>query len=311
MHLCVSESQSHFFKKIMINICDSHVEFVHHKKDIKDPKVLDFIGGQISPEQINQMGSGLFFLAVFVEQSQDAYQKAVEVISAYHKIIIKNKWNLVLDKGDIKSGKINVLLHLEDLFCIGNDLEKIDELYLSGIRSIGLTHNKANQFSSGALEGKSGLTDLGRRAVKRIISRGIVLDAAHISEKGFFDIAKMGIKPFISHCGLKSLVDKPRNVSDKILQEIKCKGGYVGIGCAGSFLSRDTAEIKDYIKQIEYAQKIAGDNRVGIGSDFGGIISSLPIGLNKLVDFQKKDLTALGNSIRAANLLNFMKSIGF
>jgi len=293
----------------MLNICDSHIEFIHHKKDLSDPKLLDFIASQISPEMINKFGSGLFFIAVYVEPGEDAYRNAVEVINSYHKEIRKNHWNLVLEKGDIQPKKINVILHLEDLSCIGRDLSRIDELYLLGIRSIGLTHNKKNQFSSGALEGKGGLTKLGKTAVEKILSRNIILDLAHISEKSFFEVCQnYKIVPFISHCGIRSLLDNPRNVSDKILDYVKKNDGYIGIGCAGSFLSIQEATADDYLAQVRYAESRCGKERVGVGSDFGGIISSVPVGIE---DISKLQDLVKPNAREKPSLEKFLELIGY
>lgn len=293
----------------MINICDSHIEFIHHKKDLSDPKLLDFIKSQVSPEMINKFRSGLFFIAVYVEPGKDAYSKAAEVINSYHKEIKKNNWNLVLGRGDIKADKINVVLHLEDLSCIGRDLNRIDEIFLLGIRSIGLTHNKKNQFSSGALEGEDGLTKLGKSAVEKILARNIILDLAHISEKSFFEVCKnYKIVPFISHCGIRALHDNPRNVSDEVLNYIKERNGYIGIGCAGSFLSKSKATLDDYLAQFVYAQKACGSGCVGIGSDFGGIISSVPVGIENILKVQNAPQMV---TKKDSSLESFLRTIGY
>lgn len=301
---------SYLFK--IMQICDSHIEFIHHQEDISDPKVLSFISGQINPKMINNIQSGLFFLATYVEPSDNAYVKAKEVISNYIAEVEKNDWNIVLSKKDIKSDKINIILHLEDAFCVGANLNRIGELHKMGIRSIGLTHNKKNQFSSGALEGAGGLTELGQKAIKKIIKSRMILDFAHLSEKSFFEVTgKFKVKPFISHCGIRALLDSSRNISDCVLEEIAKRDGYIGVGCAGSFLSKSTSTLEDYVSQVKYAQKKCGVSRVGLGSDFGGIISSVPKRLEDIskINNLKKDLP--GRNFYSKSLSNFLSSIDF
>lgn len=296
----------------MIEFCDSHIEFIHHKRDLTDPKLLNFVKSQVNPEMINKFKSALFFVAVYVEPGAGAYSKAIEVLNSYHREISKNNWNLVLDKGDIKPNRINVILHLEDLFCIGRDIGRIDELFLLGIRSIGLTHNKKNQFSSGALEGNGGLTKLGKKAVEKILSRNIILDLAHLSEKSFFEICEgYKIIPFISHCGIRALFNNPRNISDRILDYIKKSGGYIGIGCAGSFLSAKQATVKDYLAQVDYAKNRCGESRVGIGSDFGGIISSVPTGIENISKLPGVVQCCGFIDRGSSSLESFLSSIGY
>jgi membrane dipeptidase len=263
---------------------DSHTEFIHHADDLKD---LDpsFLLSQINPKLINKIKPNLLFLACSVLPSENSWQKLLWIIDQYSDEIAKNDWVLVNSKKDLQKPDIKIILHIEDLSPIGDNIEKIDQLYNLGIRSIGLTHNQANQFCGGSLTPDIGLSNLGKKTIKKILDRGIILDLAHISKKGFIEATKrFDIQPFISHTGIWSIFPNPRNVDDDILTTIKKKGGYIGVGLAGSFLGNKKATLKDYINQINYAIKICGNDKVGIGSDFGGITSFLP---NRLEDIAK------------------------
>ena len=283
--------------------CDSHVEFTHHPKDVRK-KTSPFLNAQISPNIINKVKPDLLFLAVSVFPTKNDWEKMLWVIDSYLKTIEENKWTLILEHDDLKKIGIKIILHVEDLGPIGKDLGKIDFLYQLGIRSIGLTHNYANQFAGGALT-SAGLTDFGKATVRKIISKNIILDFAHLSEKAFFDIQKeFLLKPFVSHTGLKSCFENPRNASDDILLNVEQNQGYIGIGVAGSFLKRQGASVDNYLEQIQYAQKIAGSKRVGIGSDLGGIVSYLPKGMENLEKTAKLNLS---EDILGDNLLRFVK----
>lgn len=282
---------------------DSHVEFIHPSEDLKDLDP-EFLNSQINVTQINKIKPELLFLAAYVLPGKNSWQKLLWALNEYKKVIKKNGWNLVQKYSDLEIRNINIILHVEDLSPIGKDLRKISYLKTIGIRSVGLTHNKANQFAGGALT-NLGLTDLGKEAVKNIIAEGLILDFAHLSKKAFFKIQKdFSIIPFISHTGLKYGTKNPRNISNNILKNIMDNNGYVGIGMAGSFLKPKDASISDYLKQIKYAVKIVGPKSVGIGSDLGGITSYLPKGIKNLESIPKLDLP---RSILKDNLLNFIR----
>lgn len=288
---------------------DSHVEFIHHPSDdalLPNPSLLY---DQINEKLINQVKPDLLFCACYVEDRQGNYDRLLWIIKHYQNAIRANNWKLILSKNDLQHNGIKVILHIENLAAIGNDLTKIDALYHLGIRSIGLTHNKSNQFAGGALHPKDRLTPLGKQAIEHILALGIILDCAHLSESSFFDIVTVfNLSPFISHAGVQSVYANPRNISDKILTLVREKNGYVGIGCAGSFLAQSGATSNDYIKQIKYAINNVGVERVGIGSDFGGITSYLPQGITSFADLPRliRELP-MSDDILANNLTHFIK----
>lgn len=267
--------------------CDSHVEFIHHPEDDAKLSNLEWVKSQISPKQINAVRPSLLFLAVFVDPGDNAWQKILWVVDEYLKVIAENKWILVRGKADLLRKGIKIILHIEDLSAIGRDLEKIGVLYDLGVRSIGLTHNYANQFAGGSLTPDIGLKSLGKQAIIKFRSAGIMLDHAHLSKKAVFDVYEQFELPvFISHTGVAGVYASPRNTDDDLLKLVAKSSGYIGIGCAGSFLAKEGATLSDYIAQIKYAQSISGPDRVGIGSDLGGVVSYLPANLQNLGDLR-------------------------
>lgn len=286
--------------------CDAHVEFIHHPAD-EVGLDLTFVKNQISPSLINKVQPELLFLAVYVEPSKQAWSKQLYIITRYLKVIRDNGWVHVKSKSDLERPGIKVILHIEDLYAIGSDLEKIQQLFELGIRSIGLTHNHQNQFAGGSLA-SGGLTPLGFKAIRCLANLGMILDFAHLSESAVVDVVKtFPLAVFVSHTGIRTIFPNPRNVSNRTLRLVKETHGFIGIGLAGSFLGKSSASRADFLKHLHYASIIAGADKVGIGSDLGGVISFLPDGLASIADVAtSRDV--LPKYVFGENLLKFIKN---
>lgn len=261
-------------------IADAHVEFIHRPEDeadLPDPTVTH---EQITPDQIDQVQPELLFLACWIEPTGDAWSKLRWVVDGYRRVIKERGWRLVEAPQDLTyPGTTKIILHVEDLAGISEKLERISALQEMGVRSIGLTHNPANQFAGGSLADDAyGLTELGREAMVEIFKRQLLLDWAHLNERSVLDVAAVypSLPPFISHCGLRAVHPAPRNVSDKALEVVRDRQGWVGVGMAKSFLTDSLPSLDHFRQQVAYATEFCGENSVGIGSDLGGVISGLP-----------------------------------
>jgi membrane dipeptidase len=96
---------------------------------------------------------------------------------------------------------------------------------------------------------------------------------------------KLSSKPFIaSHSNAKALCDFHRNLTDDQLRAIGDKGGCAGVNFCPAFLTEwkdgkpSAADISDVCRQTDHMLNIAGEDCVGIGTDFDGI-SETPAGL--------------------------------
>lgn len=286
---------------------DSHVEYIHHPRDLQDLTNPEFLTGQINADLINQVQPNLLFLAIYVDSGEAAWERLLWVLEAYKKDIAHNGWITVLSREDLNRDGIKIILHVEDLHAIGDDLSKVEELYRLGVRSIGLTHNQLNQCAGGSLEREKGLTELGKQAIKKITVLGMVFDWAHLGPQSFRDALEVtDVPPFISHAGVFGAFVNPRNVSDEVLTAIRERDGYIGLGLAGSFLGESTATQESYLTQIRHAESIVGASRVGVGSDLGGIISFLPEGLNSIADISQLENVIENKAFFSRNLVELL-----
>lgn len=169
-------------------------------------------------------------------------------------------------------GKIYLFLGLEGMAAMGEDLDWIDRWYDFGCRSAMLTWNEQNALAAGANSGaETGLTALGREAVRRMTEKGMLPDVSHLNDAGFFDLADCAAAPFIaSHSNCRALCDSPRNLTDEQLRVIRDAGGVVGLNSFGPFVSRDPARrtVEELALHACHILDVCGVDHLGLGFDF-------------------------------------------
>ena len=81
----------------------------------------------------------------------------------------------------------------------------------------------------------------GRKAGRRLQRAKILVDLSHITEKGFWHVARLSKAPLVAtHSNAHALCPSPRNLTDRQLDAIRDTGGMVGLNFATCFL-RPTA----------------------------------------------------------------------
>src|SRR5947199_173621 len=122
---------------------------------------------------------------------------------------------------------------------IENSLEKLDSLYHRGVRYMTLTWNNGNDWAGSATDERrnGGLTDLGKRVVRRMNQLGMLVDVSHASDSTFWDVLATTSRPVIaSHSSCRAIARHPRNLSDEQLRALAKNGGVVGINFYPVFL---------------------------------------------------------------------------
>nr|XP_061801959.1 uncharacterized protein in pqqA 5'region-like [Nerophis lumbriciformis] len=166
------------------------------------------------------------------------------------------------------------ILATEGAHPLEGDLAKVEGLFTAGYRVIGLQHFFDNRLG-GSLHGigKGGLSDFGRQVVHELDRRKIVIDVAHSSEAVVRDVLAISQRPLIvSHTGIKSLCDTPRNISDELLQQIAARGGLIGIG----FWDGAICDIspQGIARTLSRGIELLGHQHLALGSDFDGTVTT-------------------------------------
>lgn len=187
------------------------------------------------------------------------------------------------------AGGIAALLHLEGAECIDPELLVLEALHALGLRSLGPVWSRSTIWGEGVPFGIDrdgdtgpGLTADGRRLVARCHALGMVVDTSHLTMKGFFDIAEMGLPLVATHSNAFDLCPTTRNLTVQQLRAIGETGGMVGLNYATVFLSPQgwasgRATLDDCLRQLDALLASAGEDCVGLGSDFDG--APMPDGL--------------------------------
>ncbi|MEN0652450.1 MULTISPECIES: dipeptidase [Hyphobacterium] len=172
--------------------------------------------------------------------------------------------------GDVLVG----ILATEGAHPLEGELANIQRLYDEGYRVIGLQHFFDNELG-GSLHGTSGagLTEFGREAVIAMVERGLIIDVAHSSEAVVRDVLDLTDAPLVvSHTGVRSLCETPRNIPDDLMQEIADRGGLIGIGFWADVICYDTPA--GVARAIAYAAETFGVEAIALGSDFDGTVTT-------------------------------------
>ena len=176
------------------------------------------------------------------------------------------------------AGMISALLTLEDGDCIDGRIERVQTLFDDGVRMVALTWNYENSIGfpnsfEPALHAK-GLKEFGFEVVSEMNRLGMIVDVSHLSEGGFYDVARVSKKPFLaSHSCARALCDHSRCLTDEQLKTLGDCGGVCGVNFYSRFLRRDSdyTSNEDILRHMEYIADKAGMDAVALGSDFDGI----------------------------------------
>lgn len=171
-------------------------------------------------------------------------------------------------------GAVAGLLSLEGAQALEGREENVDVLFDAGVRMVGLTHFVDNEVGGSASgEEKGGLTAFGRRVLKRLEDKRIVIDLAHASPRLFDEtLEACRTPPVVSHTGACAACPNERNLTDDQLKKIAAKGGIVGVGFWKTATGgTDAAAVARSLAAVVSA---AGVRHTALGSDFDGAVAA-------------------------------------
>ncbi len=194
-----------------------------------------------------------------------------------------------------------VIPHFEGAEAIAVDLNDLDEWYDRGLRSLGPVWSRSNDFAHGvpfafphSPDTGPGLTDAGKHLVRACNHKGIMVDLAHMNERGFWDVEAICDAPLVvTHSCAHALTPSTRNLTDKQLDAIKSNRGIVGCNFNTPDVRADGQRLSDtplarVVEHIDYMVNRIGIEHVAFGSDFDG--AQMPdelgdvAGMSRLID---------------------------
>ena len=218
----------------------------------------------------------------------------------------KGRFKICRSVADISAAmaanQVAAIFHIEGAEAIDAELNTLDVLYQAGLRSIGLVWSRDTVFGSGVPfrfpstpDTGPGLSDAGKALVKRCNELKIMVDLSHLNEKGFWDVAEISTAPLVAtHSNAHVLCQSSRNLTDEQIRAIGKSGGMIGLNFANGFLRADGKwqsenGLDTMLRHLDHLMRLAGEDHVGLGSDFDGARIPSQIG----------DVTGLPNLIAA------------
>ena len=242
----------------------------------------------INLKLLKENGSLLQFFAMYIPRNEmktmDSYDILKGIYGYYqtqmekYSDIIRPVYSAQEVLENEEKGLLSSLLTVEDGVFIDGKIERVQEVYDMGVRLITLMWNFENSVGFPCGDDPEahlkGLKPFGIEVVEKMNELGMIIDVSHMSEGGFYDVARYSKKPFVaSHSCARALCNHRRNLTDDQLKTIGNAGGIAGVNFECSFLKEGSnrATYDQIIEHLLYMKDKAGVDAVGFGSDFDGI----------------------------------------
>jgi membrane dipeptidase len=170
-----------------------------------------------------------------------------------------------------KDGKTAIILGFQNVSAFEDQLGYIQLFKDCGIGIVQMAYNTQNLAATGCYESVDrGLSDFGHEVVAEMNRVGIMCDLSHVGSKSSDDVIRASKKPVCySHTCPSALKQHPRNKTDEEIRFIVDRGGFVGVTMFPPFLAKgNNSTVDDYVATIDYVTNIAGEDSVGVGTDF-------------------------------------------
>jgi membrane dipeptidase len=190
--------------------------------------------------------------------------------------------------------------------------DDLDDWWAAGLRVVGLAHYGASRYSHGTAS-PGPLTPLGRKLLKRMEARGVILDVTHLSDEAMDEVLDPSGRAFggtvvASHHNCRAIAPRQRQLRDSDIRAIADRGGVIGLSMDVGMIQpvwpdnpaerRRTATLVDLAAHAAHVRRLTGSARcLGLGSDLDGGFGSeqCPHELDTIADLPKMTL-ALGGA---------------
>ncbi len=225
--------------------------------------------------RLKKGGVDVQVFAVWVDPvafAKNSFKRANQMIDTLYSIVGRNpdKIAIVTNSSELEKalseGEICAVIGVEGGHAIENSIEKLEQLYIRGVRYLGLTWNNSTDWASSAFDettnpGKlkvKGLSEFGKKVIQKMDELGMLIDVSHLSEQAFWGVIKTTKKPVIaSHSSVYSLCPHYRNLKDEQIKAIAKTGGVVFINFFPEYIDSTFAQKR---KQIEEKYKAQFDS---------------------------------------------------
>jgi membrane dipeptidase len=194
---------------------------------------------------------------------------------------------------------LNIVMSFEGGRPLEGRIENLRNFYRLGLRSMQITWNLRNELADGVKEERTGggLTHFGEAVVREMDRLGMVIDLAHISRPGWFDVLEVASGPVCcTHSNCKKIYHHFRTIDDEQIKALAQTGGVLGVNAIATMVSKDPT-LDKLVDHISHIADLVGIDHVGLGLDFVKDDGPLyledeifGVGENRLIpDFENED----------------------
>lgn len=170
-----------------------------------------------------------------------------------------------------QEGVLAVGLHFQGGNPLEQDVDLVDAYHALGVRVMQLTYNARNFIGNGCLEDENaGLSNFGRKVVRRLDERRVVIDVSHVGERTSLEALALARGPVVAtHANARGVHDSARNLSDAQIRAIAASGGAIGLCAFPAFVAPDDPPtLEQMIDHAVYISDLVGAEHIGLGLDF-------------------------------------------
>lgn len=176
-----------------------------------------------------------------------------------HAYVIRSTADLELAEN---RRKVGVLLGLQNPKALSDSLRLLEAFFDLGLRCLSLAFNENSYYGCGyATDSDTGLTALGKKAIRTMNRLGIVIDLSHSGDRTAAEALELSEQPCIfSHSTSRKLYPRPRSAPDELIVAAAKKGGVI---CQDV---RANTSVSEYVDWIDYCAQLVGVDHLGVAA---------------------------------------------
>ena len=196
---------------------------------------------------------------------------------------------------------VGYFLSLEGADSIVN-FDYLEKYYQQGLRAIGPAHYGPGRYAAGTVSDGSGFTNIGKELLHKMAQLNIILDATHLTDKGFFEAMDLfNGSVWASHQNCRKIIAGERQFTEEQLKLIIERDGVIGGALDAWMLFEGYKEaqkspkelginLEKLVNHFDHICQLAGNtNHIGFGTDLDGLYGTeqSPYDLDTIADLVK------------------------